>query len=386
MTSRQFCPAQSWPSGGPTQPIHPERPSHVSRPPSWPGGEGEYAPRTPPEEMDRRPKNNLQPCPGARMIARVGSEAIFESEIIGDVNQLIEKHKDKIPAGQLEAQRELLIQQKLKGYIESKLILLDAKRTIPAEGWTRVQEQLEKEFEERQLEKMIESAGVSNRHELDRKLRSFGTSLEQEKRSFCDRVLAQQWIQQQIKRDEEITIDRMIGYYHEHIEEYTHPARARWEELMVGFADHPSKEAARDALARLGNQVLLGGMPFAEAAKRGSDGPTASEGGVRSWTTKGSLVCKELEKALFSLPIGQLSPIIEGPAGWHIVRVIEREEQRVTPFRDAQVEIREKINRRRMEKQFKEYMAKLEAQTPVWTIFDEADNRTMISRRPGQIN
>ena len=249
------------------------------------------------------------------IIARVGSEVILESDVIGAVNELIEKNKDRIPPDQLETQRTILITEKLKSHIESKLILQDAKRTIPPEGWVRVQEQLKKAFEETQLEKMIQNAGVNTRHELDLKLRALGTSLDQEKRSFCERTLAQQWIQQQIRRDKEITYERMIGYYHTHLDEFTHPARARWEELFVRYSDHASKDSAHDALARLGNQVVLAGAPLAEVARRGSGGPTASEGGQRRWTTKGSLVCKELDRALFSLPVGQLSPIIEGPNG-----------------------------------------------------------------------
>ena len=67
----------------------------------------------------------------------------------------------------------------------------------------------------------------------------------------------------------------------------------------------------------MGNQVFAG-APFAEVAKAGSDGVTAAAGGQRDWTNKGSLACQELDRALFGLPVGQLSPIIEGPTGFHI--------------------------------------------------------------------
>ncbi len=358
------------------------------RPDSWVGGPAESTPWAPPEQRTARPqpeslRANLKPCPGTRIIARVGPTAVLESEVLGAVNELLEQHKDRIPADQLEAQRELLIQQRLKGIIEAKLIYEDARRIIPAEGWEKIHEQLLNAFEESQLPKMIENSGVADRHELDLKLRSLGTSLDQEKRAFCERTLAQQWIQQRIKTDEEITCDRIIGYYHSHVEEFTHPARAKWEELMVRFADFPGKAEAREALARMGNQVLAG-APLAEVAKRGSGGLTAAEGGGREWTVKGSLVSKELDQAIFTLPIGQISPIIEGPTGLHIIRVTAREPERVTPFRDAQVEIREKIVKEQREKQFAEYMAKLEAQTPVWTIFDKNDEQTIISGRPDQ--
>ena len=90
----------------------------------------------------------------------------------------------------------------------------------------------------------------------------------------------------------------------------------------------------------------------------------------RYWTSKGSLVCEQLDQALFGLPPGRLSPIIEGANGFHIVRVIEREEAGVTPFLEAQVEIREKIRRRRTREQLQAYLDRLREEIPVWTIFD----------------
>ena len=289
----------------------------------------------------------------------------------GAVNEAVEKYKGKIPPDQLEKQRELLIQQRLKNLIDTKLIYQDAKRSIPTESWSHIEAELVKQFEGEKgdLEKMMKKAGVSSRHELDQKLRGFGTSLEQEKRSSMELTLARQWVGQQIKRDEEVTLDQTLLYYREHQKEFTTPARAQWEELMVRYAKYPTRAAAYDAIARLGNQVWAG-TPFAQVAKAGSDGPEAAKGGQRDWTEKGALACQVLDAALFNMPMGQLSPIIEGDHGFHIIRVTKRDPVTVKPFRDAQGDIQKKIVSQRLEKQFQEYMAKLQAKTPVWTIFD----------------
>ena len=104
----------------------------------------------------------------------------------------------------------------------------------------------------------------------------------------------------------------MVAYYRQHLDEFTTPDRVKWEELMVRLEKYPSSEAAYAALARMGNQVLAGAN-FADVAKAASDGPTAPNGGAWDWTTKGALVCKEIDSALFDprLPVGQLSPIIK---------------------------------------------------------------------------
>jgi hypothetical protein len=388
-----MAPMSPAPPTATEQPYHssaPQRPEQSSRPPSWPSSPpADSSPWVPPDQRQGNPSSPApQPlgekvlCDGAVIAGRVGTEVILMSDVERAINQLIEKNKDKLSAADIEAQRPYLAKPALRGCIESKLIYLDAKRTIPAEGWTDVNEKLAKEFENNELEKMMKQSGVATRQELDQKLRALGSSVEREKKAFCERTLAQLWVRQQIKRDEEITYDQMVTYYHQHQDEFTTPARAKWEELMVRFDKHPNKAAAYDAIARLGNQVL-GGAPLAEVAKAASDGPSAAEGGQRRWTTKGSLVCGELDRALFELPVGRLSPIIEGPTGFHIIRVLEREDVRVAPFLEAQVDIREKIVHQRTEKQFREYMAKLEARIPIWTIFDDGKGQELLSKRPG---
>ena len=77
---------------------------------------------------------------------------------------------------------------------------------------------------------------------------------------------------------------------------------------------------------------------------------------------------------------------MKSPDGFHIIRVTRREDVRVMPFLEAQVQIREKrdkIVRQRFEKQLQEYLAKLEAKTPISTIFDgQKDSGQQLSDRP----
>jgi parvulin-like peptidyl-prolyl isomerase len=138
---------------------------------------------------------------------------------------------------------------------------------------------------------------------------------------------------------------------------------------MVRKSRHPGRDEAVGLLGHMGNQVL-DGAKLNEVARAGSEGSTACDGGLHDWTNKGSLVSNTLENAIFSLPVGQLSQIIETDTGYHIVRVIQRQDESVTPFLEAQVEIRNKIVRQRKQKQIDEYIAKLHERTPVWTKFD----------------
>ena len=57
-----------------------------------------------------------------------------------------------------------------------------------------------------------------------------------------------------------------------------------------------------------------------------SDGPTASKGGLYPDMTPGSYGIPVVNDELNRLPIGQVSTILEAPAGFHIVRVESRRE------------------------------------------------------------
>ncbi len=77
---------------------------------------------------------------------------------------------------------------------------------------------------------------------------------------------------------------------------------------MISYAKVPDRNQAFQQLAALGNQ-LLAGQPFAELAKSSSHGVTAYKGGQFDWTTEGSLRSVVTDKAIHSLPVGQLSQI-----------------------------------------------------------------------------
>ena len=128
----------------------------------------------------------------------------------------------------------------------------------------------------------------------------------------------------------------------------------------------------RGALAKWGNEIYYG-APFAAVAKAHSQEPAAEEGGMHDWVSKGSLRSETLDQALFSpaLPIGALSQIIEDDEGMHIVRVLAREDVKVTPFTEVQADIKTALQVTDKDKQRNDYIEKLREQTRVLTIFDE---------------
>lgn len=277
------------------------------------------------------PINVFQP---AQLIARVGDQPIFLGDLLGTINQMLAPYEGKAPADEIDRQRQLLIKQLLKVTIENKLLYLEFVREFPQpDKLPEVFQNVYEQFNKTQLEVLMTKANVRNPAELDLYLRQYGSSLQRTKRAFAEQVMGQQMLQQNVNMDPEITHEDMLEYYRDHLQEFEVPAAARWEQLMVRFDEIPDKRTAYQTLGEMGNQVYLGGAALHAVARERSHGIRARKGGQYDWTTKDSLVSKVIDNAIFTLPVGRLSNIIEDDTGFHIIRVIERRDAHRIAFK-----------------------------------------------------
>lgn len=355
------------------------------------------------------PPAPVQLCEWALILARVGNDVILASDVLASVDDILSHGNGRIPPEKLAEQRAMwvqevtagihelsahyndpdpakamsqshrgLINQLLQEQVKLKIIFQDFLKTVPKERLPEIQENIMRHFEETQLKLLMKRENAVSLADLETALRAKGSSLEREKRVFMEQVVAQQWVEQKVKPEggkdkpeEEVTHEEMLKWYQAHLKDFEEPAKARWEELMVSFAKHPNRDQAYAALAQMGNQVIHG-VPLADVAKATSEGATSRKGGQQDWSHKGSLSSEILDQAIFNLPVGQLSQILESNDGFHIVRVVERKELTRKSFEDVQKQIKDKIKQERLDQRKKEFADELKKKYPVWTIFDNS--------------
>ena len=102
-------------------------------------------------------------------------------------------------------------------------------------------------------------------------------------------------------------------------------------------ADTAQKDAARARANRILAEARAG-KDFAELAKKHSDDPSAAQGGDVGWLTKGQMLAA-LDQAVFGLPEGGISDVIETAAGYHIVKVEEVRAEKTQSLKEASPEI-----------------------------------------------
>jgi hypothetical protein len=315
---------------------------------------------------------------GCQVIARVDGQVILACELLWRVNQMIEANRDKIPPDQFDAIREQLMMRTLAGSIDQKLLYGEFRRGVPAENMPRIEENLLPHFQESEIPRLMEQLDCKSQRELEQELARLGSSLDDTRRTFNEHVIASEWIRSKIKVSQVVSPEEMVEYYQTRRQEFEFPAQVRWEELMVRKGGIPEQAAQAYAnLAMMGNEVwpqLAANPPattavFGAVARAKSEGVNASEGGLFDWTTKGSLKAAAVDDALFNLPPGQLSPILDSGTGFHIVRVLERKEAGCQPFSEVQNDIREKLKDQRMAKAQREYLDELRKNARIWTVY-----------------
>lgn len=339
-------------------------------PVSMPAANPSPSPRAASKPLSPADDPRLQPLEGAEILARVGGDVVLACDILPEVNEAMAKVGSKLSPMEYESRRLQVLQEKLMERVQFKLVLEDIRREQSEEALKSFDSRLESLFNDTQIEPLMKRLDASNREELIVKLRAEGSSIEHEQQAFSDRMLAQQWMRQKVKVDDEIALDAVLEYYHKHLADFETPEQARWEELMARHSNYASRQAALDAIVAMGNEVMSG-KTLSAVAKARSEGPTASDGGQRGWDSRGSLASPELDKALFGLPLNQLSQIIETKQGFHIIRVVQRKPAARTSFQDAYKTIRDKIKDQRTVAKTQEFMKTLQDRTPVALLLKE---------------
>ena len=135
--------------------------------------------------------------------------------------------------------------------------------------------------------------------------------------------------------------------------------------LTQGKSEQEKTEARKkieDVLAK-----VKAGEDFAALAKQVSeDLGSKNDGGLYQDFARGTMV-KPFEDAAFSIPVGQISGIVETVYGYHILQIVDRKKE-TRPLDEVRAEIEAKIKQGRQIDAFSVYMTKLKEKAGFKTV------------------
>ena len=176
--------------------------------------------------------------------------------------------------------------------------------------------------------------------EFEAMLNSQQTRFEEWKDHLREELLAQEVINQAVPEQIEITNEEIKAYYEKHREEFIHPEEVRSRQLVVA-----SEETADMIRAR-----LMEGADFSKLARTHSLSPDRDQGGDLGFFSRGEM--PEEFDIVFTLEVGQISPIVKTPYGYHLFKIEERHPSNPMEIEERNERIRAQLTRERREMLF----------------------------------
>jgi len=299
----------------------------------------------------------LLPCSGSgevveRIVALVNNELITLSELEEMGKPLLDQVRQTSSPAEREERLKKARREVLDHLIDSKLLEEEMKKK-------------KIEVSDRDVDAAIQDIlKTSNLSEdgLKKALAREGMTFTAYRQKVRDELGKMRLVGREIKSKIIIEDDEVRKRYQENLEKYSEPLEVKIQQVFFPLGqDAPKDQVAavqREALTIL--ERARRGDDFSQLAKVYSQGPEAGEGGVLGYFKKQELV-RELEEAAFKLKPGEISDLVKSPAGFHILKVLERKGGEPRPFAEVQNRIRDEAMQEESEKKFNAWMKDLKS-------------------------
>jgi parvulin-like peptidyl-prolyl isomerase len=298
--------------------------------------------------------------PRVKVVALVGSSSLVVTH--EEVIEAVRKQPELVGLeGYARAAKEKeLYALELRRIIERELVLDDMYTRLKKNGRLAVIDEV-KEYAEKAAEQSLRAIrkayGIKTDAEFQDWLKAQGLTEQVLRRHFVRQMMADEYIRSMLKeRVQPPGFAEIRTYYQQHPDEFTAPDRVKWQHIFISFGQHATPQHAY-AHAEAIRRQADSGVDFLSLVKQYDNGlASKNKEGLGIGELRNQIQPVDLEPTLWSLKAGQVSGLIETVAGYHIVKVLEREYAGVRTFDvKVQSEIREKL----LEQYRKEEFAKL---------------------------
>ena len=252
-----------------------------------------------------------------RIVAIVDEEAILQSDLDREV-ELYKLEKEyagePIPAETPEVRREML-----NRLIESKLIIAAAKQADMT-----VDEEAVEESVQDKIDQFVEHFGSLD--SLRRELGRSGMTLADYRARMKSQLRDQQYLRlvvgKFIRPGIEVLENEVRDYYLTHLDEMpAEPDSLTIANILIPV--QPSVEVRQGIQEKVAEiqAALEAGRSFAEVAREYSEGPNAKRGGEVGVVAPGDLFDSNLDRAVFTLSVAEVSEPVVSSMGVHLVKL-----------------------------------------------------------------
>jgi peptidyl-prolyl cis-trans isomerase SurA len=258
-----------------------------------------------------------------RIAAVVGHHIILASELESQLSLYAAQQRLDLDAAGVRADLESRL---LEQMVNDRLMLIQAERDTSVKvSDHEVEQELDKHLERIQSQ-------FPAPEEFYKQLAREGLSLPELRRRYRrevrNQLLKQKLIEQRV-RTVEVSAPEVDAFYQEFGDSL--PTRVAAVRLLDILYSVEVSQSTLDSVRRRAETVLdsiQSGADFALMAERYSDDPSGSGGGDLGWFGRNVMV-PSFERAAFGLATGEVSGVVQSPFGYHVIKSLERQGDRV---------------------------------------------------------
>ena len=260
----------------------------------------------------------------SKVVAFVNGAGITRAELDMEINRLVPQelfHRSISPEKRKEMEKKAI-----ENLINAELFYIEAKRQ-------------NLKVDSSELKKSISSVKESypSAKAFKDALKKSGMTMSVFEEKARRSLMIEKLIEKEVKVS--FTDNDLEEYYKKNTEKFKEPeaVRLRYVYVKINPSEPDGKKKAKER-AKEAYSKIKSGSDFAQIAMTYSNDMSRIKGGEMGFVHRG-MMPQDIEKAAFSLKVGQISEIIETDIGFHILKVEEKRASRQVSFD----EIKEKL-------------------------------------------
>lgn len=176
----------------------------------------------------------------------------------------------------------------------------------------------------------------------------------------------QKFLKQQFIDTTTIDDTEVKSFYDNNPNQFKRPEAVNVSHIIIKVdpeADKDQRKTAKDTLEKIAGQIKSG-EDFSALAKEYSQGPSSENGGHLGFIQRGQTL-KQFEEAAFALEPGNVSDIVETEAGYHLIKVTDRQREGSFSFDEVKDSLKSFLKERKILDSISKYVSKLRAEADV---------------------
>jgi len=287
------------------------------------------------------------------IVAKVNDDIVTKSDLESEEQDLLAELFRRYSGTELDAQTAKAKKELLRHLIDQRVLFQRAGHLFDIN-----------KMQDFYLEQFKDQQNIKSDKELERLLTQQGMNLADFKKRLVEQFAPQQVVRAEVAERIAISEKDLHDYYDAHQADFAIPAEATVREIVIKSAGS-DRDAKRGQAEAVRARAAAPGADFAAIATEVSEAGTKKAGGLLGTVKRGDLAAA-LDEAAFSVPVGEISPVIEADYGFHILKIDARIDDGIKPYNDVRSEIETKIQSERFSAEYKGFIKKAWAEATIW--------------------